>query len=178
MNLPESIKNQTRVLILSDNPYYASLVVENFNRQSRALDYQLLNGESEQNTGCDFFLYANSDPNTLLSYKPTIVLIGTDASAQLTTQQIESITPGGIIIYHSSDSNVEQLLSESKTYLRKIPFDDPTISQGLLETPDGALPISEINESQKISISAAKELLQHMGIMDEEFYESLLDFSW
>jgi UDP-N-acetylmuramate: L-alanyl-gamma-D-glutamyl-meso-diaminopimelate ligase len=93
---------------------------------------------------------------------------------------IDKITKGGILVYNEDDSEVKRVVEENSNEIRKIPYTTPTyeIENGvtLLETPDGPMPIEVFGAHNLNNLAGAKEVCQHMGVDEADFYEAIATF--
>ncbi len=93
---------------------------------------------------------------------------------------VDSITNGGSISYNIEDDAVKTLVEASENAIRKFPYETPeyTVDDGetLLETPEGTMPIEIFGKHNLNNLSGAKWICQHMGIDEDDFYESISTF--
>ncbi len=93
---------------------------------------------------------------------------------------VDSITNGGSISYNIEDDAVKTLVEASENAIRKFPYETPeyTVDDGetLLETPEGTMPIEIFGKHNLNNLAGAKWICQHMGIDEDDFYESISTF--
>ena len=93
---------------------------------------------------------------------------------------VDSITNGGIIVYNTEDMNVMRIVLKSQNPIRKIPYKTPAhfIENGItyLETIDGPIPLEIFGKHNLSNLEGARHICNHLGIMDEEFYEAIQTF--
>ena len=93
---------------------------------------------------------------------------------------LETITSGGVIVYNSSDSEVDELVNNCSNSIRKLDYEIPNyfIDNGIsyLSTDEGDLPLKFFGEHNLLNLSGAKVICQLMGVQEEEFYQSILTF--
>lgn len=93
---------------------------------------------------------------------------------------IESITPGGILVYNEEDEIVKQLVEDTTAPIKKYPYKTPDyfIEDGetYLQTSEGPLPVSVFGKHNLNNLAGAKWICQHMGIDEIDFYEAIASF--
>lgn len=93
---------------------------------------------------------------------------------------VDSMTNGGAMIYNAEDEHVVQVVENATAHIKKYPYNTPEYSiengQTLLETPDGAMPIEIFGKHNLNNLAGAKWICQHMGVVEEEFYEAIATF--
>ena len=93
---------------------------------------------------------------------------------------IESITPGGILMYNSEDTLLKEIVAADTTPIKKYAYQTPqhTIRDGqtFLHTSEGALPLEIFGQHNLQNIAGAKWICQHMGIGEEDFYAGIMSF--
>lgn len=93
---------------------------------------------------------------------------------------IDSMTPGGALIYNSEDENVVKLVEENQKSLKKFPYTTPahTIEMGItyLHTPQGPIPLEIFGKHNLNNLEGARLICNQMGVMDDDFYEAIQSF--
>jgi len=93
---------------------------------------------------------------------------------------VASITPGGILVYNEEDPEVVKVVDNAENYFRKIPYKTPEyeIINGTvhLKTEMGDIPLSVFGTHNLLNLEGARHICQHLGIMDEDFYEAIMSF--
>lgn len=93
---------------------------------------------------------------------------------------VASITPGGVLVYNEEDSEVVKVVENAENYFRKMPYKTPEyeIANGkvLLKTEMGDIPLSVFGAHNLLNLEGARHICQTLGIMDEEFYEAIMNF--
>ncbi len=93
---------------------------------------------------------------------------------------VDSMTNGGAMIYNTEDEEVVKVVENATAHIKKYPYQTPeyTVEDGetLLETPDGPMPIEIFGKHNLNNLAGAKWICQHMGIVEEEFYEAIATF--
>ncbi|AFL97312.1 UDP-N-acetylmuramate--L-alanine ligase [Ornithobacterium rhinotracheale] len=94
---------------------------------------------------------------------------------------VDSITNGGIIVYNAEDPNVVRVVLKSQNPIRKIPYKTPAhyIEDGItyLETAEGPIPLEIFGKHNLSNLEGARHICNHLGMMDEEFYEAIQSFT-
>lgn len=93
---------------------------------------------------------------------------------------VDSMTNGGAMVYNTEDENVVKVVENATAHIKKYPYRTPeyTVENGetLLETPDGAMPIEVFGKHNLNNLAGAKWICQHMGVVEEDFYEAIATF--
>ncbi|MDE0598770.1 MAG: Mur ligase family protein [Dokdonia donghaensis] len=94
---------------------------------------------------------------------------------------VDSMTNGGAMVYNTEDENVVKVVENATAHIKKYPYQTPeyTVEDGetLLETPDGAMPIEVFGKHNLNNLAGAKWICQHMGVVEEDFYEAISTFT-
>ena len=94
---------------------------------------------------------------------------------------IETITPGGILIYNKEDETLEELVATTDHTIRKIPYDmhQYTVENGQtqLESEEGPIPLQIFGQHNMSNLSGALLLCTQMGVEPVMFYEAISSFS-
>ncbi|MEK9603140.1 MAG: Mur ligase family protein [Flavobacteriaceae bacterium] len=93
---------------------------------------------------------------------------------------IDSITPGGVLVYNGEDELLREMVMASQNTIRKEAYGvlDHSISSGttFLETDEGAIPLSIFGRHNLSNLSGAKWICQLMGIDEDDFYQAIGSF--
>ena len=93
---------------------------------------------------------------------------------------IESIFPGGIVLYDKSDYKTEDLVKRSKNSIRKESYSVPESivlkGQIHLKTEYGNFPIRQKDKYELINIGAALWLCQLLGVDHFDFHEAIISY--
>lgn len=92
-----------------------------------------------------------------------------------------SLTNGGIMVYNEEDLVLKNIVEKAENPIKKYPYKTPNykIENGitlLLETSLGEMPLEIFGEHNLQNLAGAKWICQHMGIVEEEFYEAIATF--
>ena len=206
--LYEQTKSKTRVVIAGSHgkTTITSMVLHVLNYWEKSVDFMIgaqLEGFdtmvclSEEN---DFVLIEGdeylSSPIDLrpkfLWYKPHVTLISgiawdhinvfpteEDYVKQFETY-IDSIVPGGVLVYNEADSVLEKITNASQNTIRKESYNLPEhfIEEGVtyLTTNEGDLPLEVFGEHNLSNIAGAKWICQLMGVDEADFLEAIAGF--
>lgn len=172
----EESKNKTRVLIVSSQPSVAKLLLEVLRFHGKDFDFYLENGVGS-NSNNDFVILETSDFEKASLFEPNIALITSEIDGEFLIPVIEKITAGGVLVYHSS---ISEIVEKSLNFFRKLEFTETKFQQSnntfTLETNIGAIPISSSDEVLIKNIEGVRLLSQQFGVMEEEFYEPVMSF--
>ena len=94
---------------------------------------------------------------------------------------IETMTPGGILIYNQEDEILEELVITSKHPVRKIPYKTHAyyVDNGRtkLESEEGPIPLQIFGQHNMSNLSGALLICSQMGIDPLMFYEAIPSFT-
>lgn len=166
----EFSEHKTRILILENDDSISKKILEISENQNVEIGY--LDGNHIQNSDSDFFLLNTNNTDLASEFQPTVALIskGFNENILKITQQI---TGGGVAIF---PENISGQLLQSTNFFRKLPFEFPNDSgNSEIETDFGAISLE--NHTQEIveNIFGMKILAQQIGIMEEEFFDELIN---
>ncbi|MGC4129476.1 MAG: hypothetical protein QM564_07920 [Bergeyella sp.] len=172
---------QTR-LVITGIPHQKEavrLLLHTLQFSGKKIDFITSFGNNAENN--DFILF-EAETSQLLEYQPNLVLITGIVDVELYQKFLETVVSGGIVIYKGDDIPLAQLVENSENYFRKIPFSNPEteVSGGTLylRTDMGEIPLQTSVAENIAYVDGVKHLAQQLGIMEEEFYESLMDFKF
>ena len=93
---------------------------------------------------------------------------------------IESIEPGGVLIYNTEDVVLTRIVLASQNTIKKTPYRtaDNQIVDGVtyLETDEGGVPLSVFGDHNMSNLSAARWITQLVGVSEEDFVEAITSF--
>ncbi len=93
---------------------------------------------------------------------------------------IDTLVPGGSLIYNAEDKILSQLVEASEKPIRKLPYQTSKhqIENGhtYLETSEGLMPIELFGNHNLSNLSGAKWICQQMGIDEDDFFEAVASF--
>ncbi len=93
---------------------------------------------------------------------------------------IETIVPGGAVIYNQEDAVLTRLILQSENTIRRQSYQKPaaTIEGGItyLQTEEGDLPLAVFGEHNLSNLAGAKWICQLMGVDEMDFYEAIESF--
>ncbi len=163
-------EQKTRILILEKNGLISKKILEISENQQVEIGY--LDGNHIQNSESDFFLFNTDNLDLASEFQPTVALIskGFNQNILKITQQI---TGGGVAIF---PENISGQLLQSTNFFRKLPFEFPINSENSeIKTDFGTISLE--NQTQEIveNIFGMKILAQQIGIMEEEFFDEIIN---
>ncbi len=93
---------------------------------------------------------------------------------------IDTLQPGGALIYCQADETLDQLVSTKNTSVEKLGYNVPAnqINQGVtsLQTDKGLVPLQIFGEHNLMNLSAARLVCEKLGVSTEVFYEAISTF--
>ncbi len=199
---------KTRVVIAGSHgkTTISAMVLHVLNYHSRSIDF-MLGGElagynnsvslTENNDfilleGDEYLSSAIDSSPKFHHYKPQIALISgiswdhvnvfktlADYNKQFEIF-IDSITPGGVLVYNKEDRTLKAIVDASENTIRKETYQTALhfIDSGCtyLETDEGALPLEIFGEHNLSNLSGAKWICQLIGVEQDEFYQAIASF--
>jgi UDP-N-acetylmuramate: L-alanyl-gamma-D-glutamyl-meso-diaminopimelate ligase len=206
--LYEQTKNKTRVVIAGSHgkTTITSMVLHVLNYWEKEVDYMI----GAQLEGFDTMVHLTEENDFMLIegdeylsspidrrpkflwYKPHVTLISGIAWDHINvfpTEEnyieqfetyIDSIMPGGVLVYNESDSVLERITEASQNTIRKESYRLPEyfIDTGVtyLKTDEGDLPLEVFGEHNLSNIAGAKWICQLMGEDEDDFLEAIMSF--
>lgn len=93
---------------------------------------------------------------------------------------VESILPGGTVIYNAEDENVKKTVENSGNSIQKIPYQIPShaIRDGItmLKTEKGEIALEVFGNHNLSNLEGARLICNQLGIDDEQFYRAIQSF--
>ena len=206
--LYEQTKNKTRVVIAGSHgkTTITSMVLHVLNYWEKEVDYMI----GAQLEGFDTMVHLTEENDFMLIegdeylsspidrrpkflwYKPHVTLISGIAWDHINvfpTEEnyieqfetyIDSVMPGGVLVYNESDSVLERITEASQNTIRKESYRLPEyfIDTGVtyLKTDEGDLPLEVFGEHNLSNIAGAKWICQLMGVDEDDFLEAIMSF--
>ncbi len=93
---------------------------------------------------------------------------------------IDTLQPGGSLIYCELDEALNKLVSNKQTDIEKVPYQIPSyeIEHGItyLHGPEGKVALQVFGEHNLQNLTAAKKVCEKLGISSEVFYQAIASF--
>jgi UDP-N-acetylmuramate: L-alanyl-gamma-D-glutamyl-meso-diaminopimelate ligase len=93
---------------------------------------------------------------------------------------IDTLQPGGALIYCQADEALDRLVSVKNTSVEKLGYNVPAnqINQGVtsLQTDKGLVPLQIFGEHNLMNLSAARLVCEKLGVSTEVFYKAISTF--
>lgn len=94
---------------------------------------------------------------------------------------LETIEPGGALIYNEQDPVLVKLVEETaapvKTFGYGLPAFEIVDGQTFIETEEGMMPLQVFGEHNLSNLEAARWICLEMGVQEEAFYDAILSFT-
>ena len=94
---------------------------------------------------------------------------------------LDTIEPGGAIIYNERDEVLKELVEQSDAPVKRFPYSLPnyTIEDGTtyIETAEGMMPLQVFGEHNLSNLEAARWICLEMGLQEDEFHDAIMSFS-
>ncbi len=168
----EDYRDKTRILILGTGAGTLYTYILDF--LGREMD--LITAASAPSSSNDFALLISDNPDSASGFSPNIVL---NTLTQPGNAVLSHLVAGGIYIFpEGTESNDETEVPA--VFCRRIPYPASsyalTESSAVVTTDLGPLPVSVNDPSLLDHLEGVRILCQHTGIMEEEFYEALMNY--
>ncbi|CAI8391682.1 MAG: UDP-N-acetylmuramate--L-alanyl-gamma-D-glutamyl-meso-2,6-diaminoheptandioate ligase [Cryomorphaceae bacterium] len=96
-------------------------------------------------------------------------------------QYLDTIEPGGALIYNEGDAVLKKLVEESDAPVKRFPYHLPvsTIEDGTtyIETAEGMMPLQVFGEHNLSNLEAARWICLEMGLQEDDFHDAIMSFS-
>jgi len=98
---------------------------------------------------------------------------------------VDQIPPAGTIVYCSNDPVVQQVIENTSSYCKKIPYSIPDhvikngVSSLVHDSSDGSettTPVQVFGDHNLMNLQGAKEVCLLLGVSEDEFYKSIATF--
>ena len=93
---------------------------------------------------------------------------------------IDTIVDGGVLVYNKLDSLLDEIVKNNNSYVRKIEYVLPDYSLSnnnvFIHTSEGNIPLQVFGEHNLSNIEAAKKICSLLGVLDDDFYNSISSF--
>lgn len=94
---------------------------------------------------------------------------------------LDTIEPGGALIYNERDEVLKRLVEESDAPVKRFPYQLPnsTIEDGItyIETAEGMMPLQVFGEHNLSNLEAARWICLEMGLQEDDFHDAIMSFS-
>ena len=94
---------------------------------------------------------------------------------------LDTIEPGGVVIYNELDNKVNEVIENTKNEVKKFAYSLPdySVDNGthlIASENDGYIPLEIIGRHNMNNLEGARWICNQMGLSDEEFYEAIVSF--
>ena len=94
---------------------------------------------------------------------------------------IDTMVPGGIMVYNEEDEIVDKIVKEATNSIKKEAYKTPDYTsengQVFIESSEGKIPLQVFGKHNLQNLAGAKLICQSMGVSEEEFFEAISTFS-
>lgn len=169
-------QDKTRVLIASNNAEVARCIFHTLKFYDKNFDFLLKDGSS-RNSGEDFIFLESDSLEIATQFKPNIVLLTSEIAQDKVSEIAKNITGGGVLVY---PERFEDSLDQVQNYFRKLPYSptDFSIKNNtlLVSTEMGEIALQTLDQNLALDLQGIQLFIQQFGIMEEDFYDPLLNF--
>ncbi|MFC6267694.1 hypothetical protein [Frigoriflavimonas asaccharolytica] len=177
MNFQEAVsnaKNSTRIAVFAPKIFADCLQhCLNFHQ----VTFSFFSDENQNVFATDFQIFHTENPEEFNLIKPNIALIIPQSEAEFAKLNLGEIINGGVLIYNE---DLEHQISETPGFFRKLSFQIAETTtdnfQNFLETDFSQIPLQISDRTLIENIFGLKILCQQTQIMEEDFYEALMEF--
>lgn len=96
-------------------------------------------------------------------------------------QYLQTIEPGGALIYNECDEVLKQLVEQSDAPVKRFPYrlPDYQIQDGTtyIDTTEGMMPLQVFGEHNLSNLEAARWMCLEMGVQEDDFHDAIASFS-
>ena len=96
-------------------------------------------------------------------------------------QYIDTIEPGGALIYNENDPVLKELVEQSDAPVKRFPYSLPEhfIDEGTtyIETAEGAMPLQVFGKHNLSNLEAARWICLEMGLQEDDFHDAIASFT-
>ncbi|MHA6698170.1 hypothetical protein [Chryseobacterium sp. A301] len=168
--------NKTRVSIVTNHQSIAKFIIHVLEFNQKSIFYQLEGESLVESPGSDFVLVEHQNLEKAAEFEPNIVLVTTSPLYKQYQTLLNQIVNGGILVYPAKALELHKELKTAPSFFRKIPYEVSILESHYLKTSIGSIPLTLEDEILIEHLEGLQHLLQHLGIMEEEFYEALMAF--
>ena len=167
-------KNSTRIALFAPTIFAECLLhcLEFHN-----IEHSFYSSSNQNIISTDFHIFQTENAEEFYEIKPNIALIIQNNEENFKAINFENIINGGVLIYNE---NLEEKITSTQGFFRKLNFENTEITieneQKFLKTDFSQIPIQISDSLLQENIFGLKLLCQQMGIMEEDFYEALMEF--
>ncbi len=165
-------RDKTRILVMGTALEPLVLHVLNFH----GTEFDVVSKTHTDPSHNDFSILGTDDLDLAAVFQPNIALLATGVPSAL----LKRIVGGGVLIYPENSTERLHSLHGLSNYFRKIPYSAATcVREGkstVWETDMGRLPLPFTDPQVTKQLEGIKILCQQLGIMEEPFYEALMNF--
>ena len=94
---------------------------------------------------------------------------------------IDTIEPGGALIYNENDPVLKELVESSDAPVKRFPYSLPEyfIDEGTtyIETSEGSMPLQVFGKHNLSNLEAARWICLEMGVQEDEFHDAIASFT-
>lgn len=166
--------DKTRVLIINDNEELIEVILKALKIGNKNVDFLTNDKNAFNNDDNDFFILESKSISETQYFHPNIVFIGNQKTNENYSELLRSIMGGGILIYDETNLALSEELDCCENFFRKISYQSTENMQNSITTEFGKVPV-DLNTDTIKHIEGAKHLCQHLGLLEEDFYEALMN---
>lgn len=186
-NIYEVSKNKTRVVISGTKKRTEITAIILHVLKFHKIETDFIFGENYNNAHLtsknDFIIIEGRPSANIENLHANIALISEiheTEDAEIYKNFINRITSGGVLVYNEENTILAHLAENSENYFRKFPYKKPIIENKnnifYLETELGNIPLQITDAELVYQLEGARYICQQLGILEENFYEALLNF--
>lgn len=178
--LDDALENKTRVVLYTggENNLSLDILLHTLKLAGKSVDV-VSKGVAHTSGNNDFIIIEISDIQDFtgsVQYNIALVCTGADIDE---ARIVNSMASGGVLIYPEDNETLKTALRESSVFFRRIEFTPPSYNavDGIftINTDLGEIPVT-LPEVCLQNIEGIRHIAQQLGIMEDEFYETLISY--
>ncbi|AYO57211.1 hypothetical protein CO230_03150 [Chryseobacterium sp. 6424] len=166
---------KTRVFIATSFPQITELLSQTLKFHGKEAFFTS-GYPAETDSRSDFLVLQTSELKLAADFKPNIVLLTSEVSEDELYTVAQNITPGGVFIF---PENLLEQAENIQNFFRRMPYSPmkTNVVNGEVSviTAMGDLPLKLQHPDSVLHLQGMQLLAQQFGIMEEAFYEALLE---
>ncbi|MBW8360051.1 MAG: hypothetical protein K0M63_09670 [Weeksellaceae bacterium] len=173
----EQYRDKTRILVLGSA--LQSLILHILNFHGKEVD--IVSQAPADPSNNDFAIMVTDDLDLATVFRPNLALLTINVPSGHAVPVLKRIVAGGVLIYPENSEDLLHSLDGIPNYFRKVPYSATTCVQegksAIWETDWGRLPLPFADPQVTEHLEGIKLLCQQLGMMEEPFYEALMNFN-
>lgn len=171
-------ENKTRILLGDSSKAMEDLIFYMIDFLGQEIDF--VSDEKTVLNHSDFVILSSKNNEDAAIFQPNIVLLSDVFPNKNREILLQNIVSGGILVYPEQHIVLETQLNKVENFFRKLSFPKTifTENKGVfqIETTLGEVPMNTNNTDLIEKIEGVRLFFQQLGMMEDEFYEAVMNF--